>query len=93
MLRVLGPLAQCNILSALNIFNARRYALTNGIYYGPVSVRLVVTSRCPAYNSRLQSHARIYAHSQWRCLNVLPCALQKWMNRSTAKPQTDADTR
>ena len=46
MLRVLGPLAQCDILSALNIFNARRYALTNGIYYGPVSVRLVVTSRC-----------------------------------------------
>jgi len=27
MLRVLGPLAQCDILSALNIFNARRYAM------------------------------------------------------------------
>ena len=27
------------------------------------------------------------------CLNVIPCAQQKWLNRSTAKPQTDSDTR
>jgi len=43
---------------------------------GPVSVHLFVTSRSPAHNSRLQSRARIYAHSRWRCLNVLLCALQ-----------------
>jgi len=28
-----------------------------------------------------------------RCLNVLLCPLQKWLNRSMAKPQTDSDTR
>jgi len=60
---------------------------------GPVFVRLFLTSRSRAHNSRLQSRARICAHYRWRCLNVLPCALHKWLNRSTAKPQTDSDTR
>ena len=52
---------------------------------GPLSVRLFVTSRSRAHNSRLQSRAHICAHYRWHCLNVLPCALQKWLNRSTAK--------
>ena len=69
----------------------RAMLCSGGICYGPVSIRLFVTSHSPAHNSRLQSHARIYAHSRWRCLNVLPCALQKWLNRSTAKPQTDSN--
>jgi len=60
---------------------------SGGICYGPVSVRLFVTSCSPAHNSHLQSHTCIYAHSRWRCLNVLPCALQKWLNRSMQSPK------
>jgi len=42
----------------------------------------VAAQPSPAHNSRLQSHARIYAHSRWRCLHVLPFALQNgWTDR------------
>ena len=55
--------------SALNIFY-RATLCSGSICYGPVSVCLFVTSRSPAHNSRLQSHARIYTHYRWRGLNV-----------------------
>ena len=98
MLQMLLLLPRCPVIRVTGSVRYTKYfyrstLFSDRICYGPVSVYLFITSRSPAYNSRLQRHARIYAHSRWRCLNVLPFALQKRLDRSTAKPQTDSDTR
>ena len=98
MLQMLLLLPRCPVIRVTGSMRYTKYFYRSTLFsgricYGPVSVCLFVTSRSPAYNSPLQSHARICAHSRWRCLTVLPFALQKWLDRSTAKPQTDSDTR
>jgi len=97
MLQMLLLLPRCLVIRVTGSLRYPKYFYRSTLFSGriccgPVPVCLFVTSRSPAYNSRLQSRARIYAHSRWRCLNVLPFALQKRLNRSTAKPQTDSDT-
>jgi len=98
MLQLLLLLPRCLVIWVTGSVRYSKYFYRSTLFsgricYSPVSVCLFVASRSPAYNSHLQSHARIYAHSRWRCLNVLPFALQKWLDRSMAKPQTDSDTR
>ena len=98
MLQLLLLLPWCLVIRVTSSVRYTKYFYCSTLFsgcicYGPVSICLFVTSRSPAYNSRLQRHARIYAHSWWHCLNVLPFALQKRLDRSTAKPQTNSDTR